>query len=159
MTCWGIKLREELKEVLIESMTDVLEKLTFMFVEEAEPEEMDVSGRELLKSRMTFSGEKSGSLELYSPKSKVVEISANVLGLDEEDLSEEMYSDSFREVLNVLLGNILTAEYGVEPVFDLSVPKVEAATEEEWNSKKDEEESLGLLLDEDPVILNFSVED
>lgn len=152
-------MRDDLKEILIDSMTDVVEKLTFMFIEEAEPEEMDVEGRELLKVHMTFSGEHKGQLELLSPKSKVVEISANVLGLDEEEVTEEMYSDSFREVLNVLLGNILTSRYGVEPVFDLSVPVVTEPDEAEWKEKMVLEEALGLLLDDDPVILIFNVEE
>jgi len=150
-------LREDLKETLIDSMTDVLEKLTFIFIEEAEDEEMDVSGRELLSVSMDFTGEKEGHLSLLSPKDKVVEISANILGLEEDEVTRDMYADSFGEVLNVLCGNILTAEYGVDPVFDLSVPTVNDASEEQWKQLMGQEHALSLLMDEDPCIITFEV--
>ena len=114
-------MSENLRETIIDSFTDVIEKMAFMFVEEAEDDEKEADGA--LKAEMQFSGAYGGSVIIAVSHETANELASNVLGVDPDDENiEELRNDALRELLNVTCGNLLTAHYGEEPVFDLSVP-------------------------------------
>ena len=136
-------MNEELRETIIDGFTDVIEKMAFMFIEEAEEDEMDADGA--LVATMSFTGDHSGSLTLALSPATANELASNVIGVD----------DALRELLNVTCGNLLTGHYGEEPVFDLSVPKVESIDASAWRNLVKAPDAIALLIDDNPAVIQF----
>ena len=148
-------MSENVQETIIDSFTDVIEKMAFMFVEEAEEDETDADGA--LKAEMQFSGAHSGFLVIAISHETADELASNVLGVDPDDENiEELRNDALRELLNVTCGNLLTAHYGEEPVFDLSVPHVEAINAAAWNKLVNAPGTIALLVDDNPAAIQFN---
>lgn len=103
----------------------VLEKQVFMFAEPIDPAGFDPGGGAWLAVTMGFSGEFPGRVLLAAPEAMAPEVAANFLGVDscsEAAIAEA--PDAIKELLNILCGNLLTALAGVEPVFELTTPRV-----------------------------------
>lgn len=144
------------KEMLFECFTDVLEKMAFMFVEIADTDEMPDECDDHLQATMSFKGAAQGTVEILFPRELTIELSANVLGIEEDDDDiDQLAYDTLKELLNVACGNILTAHYGIDPVFDLTVPEVKPLKPKDWEVYLNDEDNLLLLVDDSPVIISF----
>ena len=152
-------MKSDHKKLLGNVFSEVIEKLAFMFGEEAEKKELITNGSRFIQARMTFTGDMAGALTLVVSENMCSEIAANILGTDPEDKIEKARSrDALKEVLNVTCGNFLTAIAGNKPVFELSVPMVSEIDETGRTALLNDPETTGLLVDDSPVLLHFSLE-
>lgn len=148
----------DVEPILEKVVYRVLEEYAFMFGELLEePEPPDVPGP-YLQAQMEFVGPLSGSIALTTPETFCTHLAANVLGLDPDD--EETTgaaTDSLKELLNVICGNLLTDLAGDEPVFDLTVPRVASLTDEAWRTAFAVPGGKGFLVEELPVFLHVTL--
>ena len=141
-----------------EVFTSVLEQLTFMFAELTPNEEMPADVESPLLVEVGFSGHAQGKLQLISPKSICHEMACNMLGLDADDeFDVEPAYDALCELLNVTCGQLLTTIAGDKPVFDLSPPSVTPLTNDSWKTKIRDEQSIGFIVDDSPMLIAFSM--
>ncbi len=153
-------MKTEHTELLNNVFCDVIEQVTFMFGESVGKEKLPEPTSEYIRTKMSFSGEFGGSLTLLVPTGICIEIAANILGLDPEDeLVETSSGDALKELLNVICGNILTTIAGDKPIFDLSIPVNENLDEKGWINFLDSENSVGFMVDDYPVLLEFMISD
>lgn len=120
-------MSDSVREAISETFNSVIETMAFMMAEEFEGVvDADV---EYLEGRMTYEGdEKSGVLHILAPREFCPPLAANMLGVEPGD--EEIYNkglDAFKELLNIICGQLLTQVYTDLPVFDLSVPQLESS--------------------------------
>ena len=70
-------------------------------------------------------GSHRGSMSLWASASFMRTLCANMLGAeDDSGLSTANLIDALKEMLNMIIGNVLTEVYGDEPVFDLGLPRL-----------------------------------
>ena len=69
-----------------------------------------------------FVGPYFGALRLRMDEEMVCSLAANMLGLDDEIPSLVQQLDAFKELVNVVCGNVLPKIAGLEPVFDVHAP-------------------------------------
>jgi hypothetical protein len=134
---------------------DVLEGFAFMFVEPPD-EEVPPPDGPLLAARMGFSGPRAGTVLLAVPEPLARELAANVLGVEPDD-DAAMPGDALKELLNVVVGNLLTALAGDEPVFDLTIPELVQFAAGHWEALAGKPGSRVLLVDEQPVLLSVAM--
>lgn len=138
---------------------EVFEQLAFMFGEEPEEDEPlpEPTGGCVLTA-MGFTGPSKGRLALAVPEDMCPEIAANVLGVDVDDeLVAQNAHDALKEMLNVMCGRLLTTLAGEEPVFELTIPEVRVISEQAWQKIQATPGTLGVLVDDLPVLLRFEV--
>ena len=146
-------------EMVREVFTKVLEKQVFLFAEDLELDEIPAGG-DWVEAHMGFHGPFGGSLTLALPKEAELDIAANFLGKDADDPEvAKCAEDSLKEILNVLCGHMLTALAGDEPVFDLSIPKVNALAEADRLALADLPGALGFDVEGKPAMLRFQLLD
>lgn len=149
----------DVEEIVFTTVCDVFEKLSFMFGELAAPDELPEPVERNVKASMTYSGDMSGTFSIVVPDDVCPEIAANVLGTDQDDeIVTVQAGDALKEMLNVMCGNILTAIAGEEPVFDLSVPEVSDVDAAGWTGLVGDEQTNVLLVDDSPVLVQFTIE-
>lgn len=129
MKYWRRNMTVLLTEALSRVAEATFEQLAFLF-----PEPGDLSGNSddcaETAARIRFSGAFSGELIVALSTSALAELADNMLGLDDGwESSVEQQHDAFREVLNVLCGNLLPELAGSKAVFDLAAPEVLDAAE------------------------------
>lgn len=153
-------METEQEAKLNETFCRVLEQLAFMFAEPAAKDELPPPAEEdAMCVRMGFSGSLEGTLQLGIPLGICAELATNMLGMDlGHDEAAAKGLDAMKEVLNVTCGNILTELAGTEPVFTLSIPEATPLTAEAWEEFCGREDTLGYLVDETPVLLQFQIE-
>lgn len=97
----------EAEEIVSGAAQDVLETMFFAMVdEEAEPPEQTP---EMVCARVGFSGTWDGSLRICLPEEALRMISADFLGLeDEDDLSGEQRDAVMSELVNMICGSALS---------------------------------------------------
>lgn len=146
------------RAMLARVFSQVAENLAFMFVEPQEDESLLDPAGPCVAAEMTFTGPFSGTLTLAAPLAFCPVVAANVLGVEPDDeLATAQPYDALNELLNVTCGNLLTTLAGEEPVFDLTVPAVRDLSFEEWNTLKNSPETVGLVIEEHPILLKLSI--
>lgn len=151
-------MSERFSDSLGECFTDVLEKMAFMFTEIVEPEDMPEPPTDGLQAHMGFTGDHDGALIVAFPRHLTLDLASNVIGADQDDENiEQLGIDALKEVLNVTCGHVLTSHFGEEPVFDLSVPDVKPVSVAEWKKLIVTPGSVSAIVDDNPVVLLFTV--
>ncbi|MBD3244001.1 MAG: hypothetical protein GF331_25635 [Chitinivibrionales bacterium] len=117
------RMNAEYAEVLTRELADVVERMAFMFAEPGDPSELDLDGEPWMGVNMSFRGSLNGTISLAAPRALCVELAGNILGLTSDDEKAQRYAgDAFRELLNVVCGQVLTSLAGRLSTFDLAAP-------------------------------------
>ncbi len=72
---------------------------------------------------VSFHGPRTGWVTLTAPSGLLPILAANMTG-DDGPISAEVQQDAFKEMLNVICGNLLPQLAGAEAVFDVGSPKI-----------------------------------
>ena len=124
-------MNERVKDILTTVVIGTLKHLAFIF---SYPEE---ENKGLLSNSTTvsisFTGPFSGRLVLKMSQIIALELTANMLGIDEDKVKTEHQYDAMKETINVICGNLLPAIGGNQVIFHIDVPEIvenEDVTEE-----------------------------
>lgn len=116
-------MQDQTTETLTTIFSEVLADLAFMFTDQ-EPRDMTPGG-EWLETTIGYAGCNTGVLRLRCTRVFAIQLAANLLGLDPDDVeTEHSAKDAVKEFVNVVCGQFITAAYGTEEVFDLTIPQV-----------------------------------
>jgi CheY-specific phosphatase CheX len=144
---------------LSSTFLEVVEQLTFMFGEEIPKDELGAEGKEFVSAAMKFKGDMVGELTVAVPMDITVEIAANILGLEPEEVEPEyMRRDALAEMLNVVCGHVIMALVGADANFKLDAPVTDQVDEDAFNRMMLSEDFIGFMLDDNPVFLGLSLE-
>lgn len=103
-------------------------------------------------------GSVSGAVSIVAQKDFMCNLAGNLLGaLDADDLSDEDWKDSFKEMGNVLAGNFITEAYGKDVVFDLLNPSVSEIPFTDLDRFTQRSVVFGFMADDKPVAMTFSI--
>ena len=112
------KVSKTMSRVSIET----LEQLAYMFSSPSEKNEMLTPDATV--ASVPFSGPFSGRLTIKIDTSPVLELVANMLGIDENEIDSEQKSDAIKETLNILCGNLLPEIAGNQEIFHIKTPRI-----------------------------------
>lgn len=121
------KVKEDIAQVL----NRVLEDWAMMMVEPAEeegPQELFQDDEPCYVATLAFKGVVSGSYSAVCQREFADNLTANLVG---DEVGEDEFKDALKELINVVSGNLLTAKWGEDTVFELSSPKVDELSKEE----------------------------
>ncbi|MEN9353738.1 MAG: hypothetical protein RL318_1063 [Fibrobacterota bacterium] len=111
----------------------IMEEAAFLFSDDLPPADRPDADWQPIGATLRFEGnDQSGSLLVWADVDMVRSLASNMLGLDEDDPASGMHvADALKELLNMILGNVLTEAWGTAPVFHLGIPELLDASE--WN--------------------------
>ncbi|MCK5683773.1 chemotaxis protein CheX [bacterium] len=148
----------EYDEILNDVVCSVFEQMAFMFGDPVDRDECQSDADKFLKVHMSFSGDKSGHVEMIIENEMCAIIASNVLGIDSDDDKAHAFgTDSVKEMLNVICGQTLTSIAGNEPIFNLSVPDIEELKPRHWKKLLKSETYLYFVVDEYPLLCKFNM--
>lgn len=114
----------QIDSIVASTAVETMEKLAFLFSFPDEERKEAFPGP-AIAGKVGFNGLFSGSLALRMTSSVLPELAVNMLGLDdEEETNQELHLDAFKEMLNVICGNLLPALAGEEAEFSIDAPEV-----------------------------------
>ena len=114
-----------MKELLIGTAATILEDWGMLLVDRAQEELQIFSVDEpFYLAELRFNGCVNGTYQVLTQKGFANVLVANLLGEEPHEIEEQTAQDVLRELINVLSGNLLTEQFGVEETFDLSSPAV-----------------------------------
>jgi len=141
--------------VLEDILSGVLQEQAFMFAEHFGGE-LEIPAPPFIHARIRFDGPFDGHLGLIFSHALSMELIANMLGLDPDDIdSEEDAADALKELLNIVCGQFLATAFGNTLVFDLAIPSVAQIGSEEWSAQLATEETTALLVEDEPVLFEL----
>jgi hypothetical protein len=146
----------EQQEFLIHIFETILEQFAFMFCELFPKSEIEYYTQRLLKTSLDFSNGVSGNITLLVPENVSLEMTNNVLGTepDQQD-SLEYTQDTLNELVNIFAGHVFTEFFRDEKKILFGIPESSYTKIDEWNRLQQDENSIGLIIDEEPVLLYF----
>ena len=110
------------EQAMLGVVEETFASMAFMFPVEADPSAPQAPGA-MDRVVVEFSGPFRGSLLLSASSGMLEPLAANMLGLDEGiSPSPEQQQDAFKELLNVICGNLLPAIASPREVFDVFEP-------------------------------------
>ena len=144
-------------ELMMKVFSSIFEDFAFMFVEEALDLETNSVG-ECFRAKIEFkSKSKKGYLEVVAPEEFCDETAENILGTDVEELPAGSGENALKELLNISCGYFLSEKFGIDEVFDLSIPVASPVSQEEWNLLFNNKQYTTFLVDESPVLARFVI--
>lgn len=117
-------MQQQIKNILSVVTNETLEKLAFLF---AFPDDDRVNDgpAPAVTGRVDFNGYFCGSLMMRISQAAVMELATNMLGLDDDAMvSDGQQQDAFKEMLNVICGNLLPAVAGDQVEFKIGPPEI-----------------------------------
>lgn len=116
-------MQDQKTTTLTTVLSDVLANLAFMFTENGEYE--TPAGERWLETLASYQGPVSGSLQLTCTETFATQLTVNLLGMESgEETTQQESNDAVKEFMNVICGQYVTAAYGTEDVFNLTIPEV-----------------------------------
>jgi CheY-specific phosphatase CheX len=137
---------EEIRRAAIVAVSQVFEKMFFLFVEEQEEEAgkgaAQGGGRALLNvspvrwvwGEIGFEGAASGKIQLTLPCRLALTLAANFMGLEEESVSEAELLDVVGELNNMISGNLFSL-LNRKAKYTLTRPKTELISDDEKKNR------------------------
>ena len=112
------------------SISEVLETMFFLsldfFHNDADIRDLWTMGKDqIVAAKLSFSGPLSGYAIFCIPKISAVSITADFMGKDEEEISDDQSNGTVKEIINMIIGNTFS-RYDPDVVFDLGVPELVA---------------------------------
>jgi chemotaxis protein CheY-P-specific phosphatase CheC len=147
-------------DILIKVCCDVFESLSFMFGEAIDLDEVDSESESFINVSISYKGDRAGAIILIVSSQTAKSLAYNILGIDEddEDLPFESSIDALKELLNTICGQFITSRFGVEPVFDLTVPETKIISLDEWQGSVDSGNFLALDVEDEPILIKSIIE-
>jgi chemotaxis protein CheY-P-specific phosphatase CheC len=138
-------MQDQQTTTLTTVLSEVLANLAFMFTGDGEFD--PPVGERWLATKISYGGSVSGALNLTCTATFATRLAANLLGLEsEEEASEQESRDAVQEFMNIVCGQYVTAVYGTDDVFNLTIPEVlELSATPVLCAPEDESEDLAIL--------------
>lgn len=116
----------------------------------------DIGGWEAIGVELTFAGAESGAVSVWAGRRFISRVAANMLGADEGgERAREEGVDALGELLNMIVGNLLTELYGTEPLFNLGLPR--EAKRNRLASDLSERECIWFEAEGEPVLFTVQL--
>jgi len=154
-------MNDILQEQLGDVFREIVEQQACMFCAPPDGDEIPAAAGDCIKTSIAFSGQRAGALTLLAPPALTLELAANMLGLDPDDeAAAEAALDSVGELMNVVLGQLLTRAFSLDAVFDLSTPQVtRSVTAEEWRTLAAAATTVQLVVEDHQVLITCDLAD
>jgi CheY-specific phosphatase CheX len=109
------------------SISDVLETMFFLSLDFSNHLDLlglwDTGKDPMIAAKLSFSGPLSGYAVFCIPKKSALSITADFMGKDEQEISDDQIDGTVKEIINMIIGNTFSL-YDPEAVFDLGVPEL-----------------------------------
>jgi len=119
-------MKKILMKAVKTSISEVMETMFFLPVEfdgESTLSECGLNKEKTLVCRLAFNGDTSGSLVIVAPMILVTEMAENFMGEAKGLLTNEHFSGTLTEMLNMVCGNALSKTETKVP-FELGIPEI-----------------------------------
>ena len=118
-------MSNRLDETLGRVAEEVFESLAFVLPAFEEEESAPPETADRTSASISFAGPFEGTLALSASTELLPAVAANMLGLDFGEVpSQDIQRDAFKELLNVICGNLLPALAGEQAVFDVGAAEL-----------------------------------
>ncbi len=120
--------KEKLMTAMKTSISEVLETMFFLpldFPEDLNFEEEIKTGDDnpLVSSKIDFSGPIEGTMFFIIPWKLACSLTANFLGIEEDEVDQQGVDGTVKELLNMITGKAFSA-YDDQLVFNLGIPEI-----------------------------------
>ena len=120
-------MTQQINQILSAVTNDTLERLAFLFTFPDDSRNHEGPEPAMIGS-VEFSGLFSGRLVVRISISIIPELAGNMLGMaDDDKISIEAQEDAFKELANVICGNVLPAIAGDQVEFSIGAPQMLSA--------------------------------
>jgi hypothetical protein len=109
--------------MLREATEQTFETLAFLFTTDDEEAQL---GEPVIEAAIGFGGPQEGRLRFVVAERMLTALAANMLGLEDDEITPELQKDALGEALNIVCGNLLPRMAGNEAVFHVLAPEVPA---------------------------------
>lgn len=131
------------------SISDVLETMFFLsldFSNDLDIHELWDTGKDqIIAAKLSFSGPLSGYAVFCIPKKSALSITADFMGKDEEEISDDQINGTVKEIINMIMGNTFSL-YDPEVVFNLGVPEL-VGFNDFFKDLSDSEKSFSIVVE------------
>jgi CheY-specific phosphatase CheX len=150
-------MNRKTQTILTDTVTDVLDRFSFMFADPPEEAYEEWEG-EYYHAAITFKGPYHGAVNITAPEPLCREIAANVLGeLDPDELAPETAGDALKELLNIVCGELVAELFGKAVVIDLTVPTLVHIDHGKWIELSAGDDNIKLMVDEHPILVGLLI--
>ena len=138
-------------------ITDVLEKMAFMFADAAEsPLELTEPER-AMAAQLEFKGPLRGTIRVAASDDLCRLLACNILGVEPDQVSDTLAEDALKEFLNVVSGEFIEALAENRPLYELAVPTAFEMSADAWRALAANKAAVGFLVEDAPLLVFVEV--
>jgi CheY-specific phosphatase CheX len=136
---------------------EVLETTAFLFAEPVDRHELENLGHEnFFITYITFSGDVNGNLFILLSRETAHQLAVNMMGLDDDEEVDNSYiEDAAMELANMVCGKVVTANFGKEKLYDISIPLINSGKEDIFDQIYNDENTIYFSIDGRPALVNI----
>jgi CheY-specific phosphatase CheX len=131
----------KIEQILTKAIFEVFEKMFFVF---AEPLRETGAAHYRVRANIRFSGPMEGAMQISMNPGLAKLMAANMLNLQDDELTEPVIADCVKESINMICGNFVR-KVDPERVVQLSIPVFELISDRSGDMSAQSDSSLKLV--------------
>jgi CheY-specific phosphatase CheX len=150
---------KEIYAIYRKAINEILEKMAFMFSEDAEKEDIFFPvGDTAVKAIISFTGELTGKIEIVTCRELCVVIAKNTLGIENNGFDQNTPYDALKEFANMVCGEFIELAQMSNKQLQMGIPEIKEVSNEEWvNILNDSNTLLFKVEDDFPLLARLSI--
>ena len=145
------------RDTLHSVLSDILEKMAFMFAEDLDEQPEDIEAYQLWHAAIEFKGNVSGRIEITAPESLCLALAANAMGMEPDMIEGVSPKDALGEFLNIVCGEFIEVTQGNQQIYQLSIPVLSECGPECWHKMADTPDAVPLLVEDQPMLARAEI--
>ncbi len=119
--------KPKMTHAMMASISEVLEQMFFLPIDVVDDHNGDnaktIDAHPSIVASIAFDGPAAGNFVLHIPSTLAASITADFLGTDSSELTDDQITGTVKEMLNMLAGNSLST-YDAQASFNLKIPEL-----------------------------------
>ncbi len=141
------------------AINDILEKMAFMFSEDAEKDDIIFPiGDVAVKVTIAFSGEINCQMDMMTCREFCLLLAKNALGIETDELNSQSECDALKEFANMVCGEFIELAEMSNKQLQMGLPHTQEVSKEEWETVLNNDKTLLFKVeDEFPLLATISL--
>lgn len=148
---------DDTRDILHRVLSDILEKMAFLFAEDLDQPPDDLGAAPLWHAAIEFKGAVSGRIETAAPEPLCLTLAANAMGVEPDMLEGLTPKDALGEFLNIVCGEFIEMRQGNQQIYHLAIPVLSEFAPDQWRALAARPETVSLLVEDQPMLARAEV--
>jgi chemotaxis protein CheY-P-specific phosphatase CheC len=148
---------KDARKEFLKTLQATLEQFAFAFSEEDSGKSISNCSEPFIHACIMFSGSRDAAITLTAPEALCSAMAGNILGMEPDEVAEDLRADTLKEIANIACGGLIPALFGDMEKFNIAIPSAVRINKQEWLEFENDPAIVRLWIENEPLLAKLAV--